>query len=505
MSLLCYQKTLRDLRETEKKTQLQNLKIQQLEAEPVMEANVETIKQPFRQWREETFVDKLTEEPIFPQSINGMLMSKVTEPQYEPPHEVATNSSEFPVQPSRSTYNHHKLVLKCFKGQQQAVQEGEWIEMGVREQRGTHREEDGVIVQYMGRQEQRVTWNHQAQSQSVPNLYDNSTGELSVDPLRHKDTGPHILLFGGYPDIDYPISQSNTFPLPNGEYQSAVSWEGPEFQSVTNEGGRSTRSGSDSHSANQESRKNSHHGQSEEQEALPGSWGFSRHLRSPGLRRRRLISSHQGLSSQMPKQEIVGSGLTRSASNTNSSSNSDSDSNQKRNSTSSVQSSDSHRVLKLRSLKLNQAMFWSMPDDRASPDSVTLSDPELPEYNKKPGKKTQRSASTPEIINQRGLRASSLEGLLERANERVRDRDGVKRGRNVTMADMRSRHRHPPPSFPTTPSPSLSDGVMGNEGAELEIDREEEVELMRHRALTVSKGWKEQLVDGDEDEEKKGR
>ncbi|XP_076010906.1 uncharacterized protein plekhg6 [Genypterus blacodes] len=493
-TILHAQKTLRELRDTEKKTQLQNRKIQQLEAEPVLEANVEKSQHPHRQSREETFVDKLKEEPISPLLINGMLMSKAPEPQYEPPHEVTTNNTKPSIWPNRSTDNQHKLLLKGLNRQQQAVQEVEWIEMGVREQRRTHREEEEAGTQYTaeGRQERRVTWNSQVQSQSVPNLYANSTGELSVDPLRHQDNGPHVLLLGGYPDIDYPINQSDTFPLPNGGYQSAAPWVMPEFQTVTNEGGRSSRTDSDSLPTNQESRRN---GRLEEEEPVPEAWGFSRHLRSPGLRRRRLVNSHQGPSAQIPKQGIVGSGLARSTSNTNSSSNSDSDSNHKRNSTSSIQSSDSPRVL--RTVKSNQAILWNMPDDRASPDPVTLSDPEPPEYDNRHGKKTQRS--------QQGLKASSLEGLLERAKGRVRDRDGVKTGRIVTMPGRQPRNWHPPPSFPNTPSLSHSDGVMGNEGGELETDwEEEEVELMRRRALRVSQGWKEQLVDGDEDEDKKG-
>ncbi|XP_063340931.1 pleckstrin homology domain-containing family G member 6 [Pelmatolapia mariae] len=51
----------------------------------------------------------------------------------------------------------------------------------------------------------------------------------------------------------------------------------------------------------------------------------------------------------------------------------------------------------------------------------------------------------------------------------------------------------PSPSFSATSSPSRSDG-----------DRDtdlEEVEVARPKALSVSQGWKEQLVDGDEDEQ----
>ncbi|KAG7216993.1 hypothetical protein INR49_001647 [Caranx melampygus] len=134
------------------------------------------------------------------------------------------------------------------------------------------------------------------------------------------------------------------------------------------------------------------------------------------------------------------------------SNNSDSDYslNLKKNSLPCSQSSDSHRVLKLGSLKPNQERH---PNGQNSP----------------------------------------LAGLLERAKERVKDRDGIKRGRDVKVANLWSRHLSPSPTFSTTPSPLPSDG-------DKDTDWEEEVKLMRHRAPTVSKGWKEQLVDGDEND-----
>lgn len=175
--------------------------------------------------------------------------------------------------------------------------------------------------------------------------------------------------------------------------------------------------------------------------------------------------------------------------------------------------SESHRVLKLGSLKHSQGMFFNI-HDRLSPDPQTLSESELPDPNVSNRVKPQRRASIPNIINEGGhglgLHTSSpytlpqaedapfpkpdrehsaLESLLERAKER----DGFKRDRNVRMANLSSRNP-PSPSFSTTPSPSHMDGETGWE--------EEEVELIRHRALTVSRGWKEQLVDGDDDDKR---
>ncbi|XP_070691597.1 uncharacterized protein [Pempheris klunzingeri] len=257
-------------------------------------------------------------------------------------------------------------------------------------------------------------------------------------------------------------------------------------------------------------------------------WGFSKNLKSPGLRRRRPISAHQTPSTQTSKQFSQGSRQTCSASGNYTFSDIDSDYNLniKRNNAPSAQTSDSHRVLKLGSLKPNQGMFWNM-HNRVSPDPQTLSESELPDVNhnnKRPKLKTQRSASIPNIMIEGGrglhLHSSSpytlpraentrlpisghhpngqhspLEGLLERAKERVRDRDGFKGDRNVEPSNLRSRYPPPSPSFSTTPSPPTSNG-------DRDTELEGEVALMRHRALTVSKGWKEQLVDGDGDEKR---
>ncbi|XP_039973339.1 uncharacterized protein plekhg6 [Xiphias gladius] len=498
--------TLTNLRKMERNRQLENWKIQ-LEAKPIKEAKtdeIETEEQPLTQSGVEIIVDELTEELIIPQTINGILAPKEAEGQYQPADDVTTNNTRFPFWQSHSSKSNHKTVRKSFAGQQQAVKGYEWVEMGVRGyQDGNHTEEEEKIVETQMTKERRVTFNHRAQS--APNL-DLFSPSASADPLGYNTTGPHILLLGGLPDVDYPTNEDSFLQL---SYQPTMSRDGPEFQRLPGEGGISTRR--DSQFVNQDIRRNSSYSQSGDMETFQEAWGYSKNLKSPGLQKRRPVSIHQGPSTQTHKQFFQSSGETWASSN-NSSSNSDSDSNlnSKRNSV------PSHRVLKLGSLKPNQGMFWCM-HDRVSPDPQALSESELPDLNsrsKRPKMKTQRSSSIPNIIIEggHGLRLhpgrmytlpqgqdtpfrisgrcpnghpSPLEGLLERAKKRMREREGLKREQNVKMANF--------PLFSTTPSPSSSDG-------DRDADWEEEVMLMRHRALSVSKGWKEQLVDGDEDD-----
>ncbi|XP_056236347.1 uncharacterized protein plekhg6 [Seriola aureovittata] len=507
--------TLTKLRKTESSRKQENWKIQ-LEAKSIEEAKMEDMEmeeQPLTQSGEENFVNQLTEEPIITQSMNGMLASKEAEGHYQPADNVAIDNTGFLFSQSQPSNSNRKSVHKSFAGWQQAVKGYEWIEMGVRrDEDGNHTEEVEKIVESQMTKERKVTFNHKAQSAPNLDLFIHST---AADPLRYNTTGPHSLLLGELPDVDYPTNKDSTLQLP---YQPAMSREGPEFQRLPGEKGISIRR--DSQSMNHNIRRNSSYSQSGDTATSPEIWGFSKDLTSPGLRRRRPVSIHQGSSTQTSKQFFQGSGETLAGSI-----NSDSDYslNIKRNSLPSGQSSDSHRVLKLGSLKPNQGMFWSM-NDRVSPDPQTLSEPELPDLNfhrKRPSVKTQRSASIPNIIieGEHGLHLqrsslytlpqeqytpfpisgcypnrhpSPLEGLLERAKVRVREH-GLKREQNLKRHNLRSRYPSPSPSFSTTPSPLPSDG-------DRDTDWEEEVKLMRHRALTVSKGWKEQLVDGDEDD-----
>ncbi|XP_041650185.1 uncharacterized protein plekhg6 [Cheilinus undulatus] len=508
--------TLRNLREGERIRQLQKWKIQQLESRPATDTKMdflETDKQPSPQPRRETFVEELTEELITPQSINGMLTSKLAEEQYESSEDVAPNKSGIPFWQSRPYVNNRTLSRKGITGRQPPDKGYEWIEMGVRgEQIGINPEEERKIVESAMTNEQRVlALNHRVQS--APNL-DHFPRSSTAEPLRYNTAGPHALLLGGYPDIDYPMEEDASSQTSN---QAMNTREG--LQNLRQPGeGLSQRRDSEFQSVKQDSRRNSILTLSEDLEIPPDVWPFPKNLKSPGLRRRRPVSSHQASSAQMSQQFFH-----------DSLSNSDTEYNRNTKRNSLPASSDTLRVLKLGSLRPNQGMFWNV-HDRVSPDPQTLSESELPDvnpYNIRPIMKTKRSASTPNIVidGSQGLRlhssslyalpvaedtqlpslghrngsASPLEGLLERAKERVRERDELKRNRYLKVPNLRSRHPSPSPSpspsFSTTPSPPPSDGDRDTEW-------EEVVEVMRHRALTVSQGWKEQLVDGDEDDKR---
>lgn len=456
----------------------------------------------------EALVDELTDEDTIPHSINGSKEAK----QYQTPVEMATNNVGLDLRHSQTGNYNRTYGRNSIAGQQPVHSDPEWIEMAVRNrQRGNHTEDENKIVESKITNEPSVTLRHRA---SVPNL-NNFTQRPATDQLRYNTTGSHNFLLDGLPDVDYPINEDSTlYP----HYQPVKSNEGSEFLGRQEQplGQRRTlRRGSDSPSVNQDSRRNSSCSQSEGMETSPDAWSCSKNLKSPGLRKRRPVNTNQDPSSQMSKQSFPASRQSWTALNNYSSSNSDSDTSMKRNSLPSSSSSDSHRVLKLGSLKPNQGMFWKM-EDRDSPDHHTFSEPELPDFNvhsKKPKLRTQRSSSIPNAVTD-GSREfplhssnvctspsaqetphisghspngqpSPLMGYLEKAKER--DRGGKKRDKNVKV-------NNPPPSFSTTPSPSPSDG-------DRYIDLKQ-VQLMRHRALTVSEGWREQLVDGDDDDKR---
>ncbi|XP_056142110.1 uncharacterized protein plekhg6 [Lampris incognitus] len=526
--------TLKGLRETETNKQLENQRLQQSEAKIAMEAeiaDVQTNNPPLEQ-SEETFVDELTEKPVIPKSENGTMESKVTETNYQPSNQVDTNGSGLP----RQLHNFSKTCSKSEHGhfyipRPRAVQGRECIEMNVRgEQAEVQREDEESAVKFRGTMERRVTWNsnRQAPSDSGENILTRNM----ADPLRYKLDRSQLLLVDGYPDVDYPSTEPSTFVSTYGEHLPTDSMGSSEFQfqGFPRAWESSTRRDLDTQSVNQETGRHSRYCPSEEEDTLSEVWRFSRKLKSPRLRRRRPVSSHQSASTVMYKPGFKGSGVAWSAPYTNSSSNSDSDCNQrvKRNFPSFEKDLDSHQMLKLMSVKHKQAMFRSMSDERVSPDPQTYSEPELPKeapsqnlHNiRRPKLKTQRSASTPDIIIQGAHRlhmsatstlpgievtpppsrghhlqrnVSPLDGLLERAKVRLRDQE-VKREKNGKMRQVRTLNPPPSPSLSTTPSPSPSDGDRETEWAE--------VELMRCRAPTVSMGWKEQLVDGDEEEKK---
>lgn len=458
----------------------------------------------------ETFVD--TEDFIIPQPTNGIPASTEAEGEHQRPDDVATFNIKVPELQPQLSNTKPKSAWKGPAGRKQAVKGQEWIEMGVRRQQvDIHLEEREKML--VSNERHEVSWNSRVQP--VTNLHD-FTHSAAADPPRYNTTAPNVCLVDEYPDVDYPINEESSPEPPQPPPQPTVTREEPELLRVPGEEVKPTRRHSDLQFLAQDTKKNSIESESGDMGESATTWRFSRTLRSPGMRRKRPVSNHQGPHAPESKQSSHGSKLAWSASSSNS--DSDYNSNVSADPRLSGHRSETHRVLKLGSLKQNQGMFWSM-NDRVSPDPQALSEPELPDLNKKRKLRKERSASIPNIKTEgsNGFqgrrhsqytlpraetpspasdpspseRPSPLEGLLERAKERGKDRDGTKRDRNLKTNNLRARYPSPSPSFHTTPSPLPSDG---------ERDIEWEVGLMRHRALTVSQGWKEQLVDGDDDE-----
>lgn len=84
---------------------------------------------------------------------------------------------------------------------------------------------------------------------------------------------------------------------------------------------------------------------------------------------------------------------------------------------------------------------------------------------------------------------------MNRANERRKD--GGRREGKGKSPTFRTWALPSSPSFSTTPSQSPSEGDRETEW--------EEVALVRRLAPSVSQGWIEERVDGDEEEQKKSR
>lgn len=339
---------------------------------------------------------------------------------------------------------------------QQQVKGYEWIEMGVRRQVvGARADEAEKKTESAPTKDPGgVFRNNRMQSSPADNFR-----SFAASPLRPGTAGPPVLLVGEYPAVDYPINEdsdtiSATSELPSVAEERLSAKRDSEHQPGSQDTWRSPTQPGDAET-----------------------WNFSHNLKSPGLRKRRPNGNSHSPYNQALRPHLDGP-FSKSLSGYSQ--------NNKRNS-------------------IPYEATWTT-HERIPRGPQTLSEPELPELNfnaKSFQGKTQRSASIPNIPM--GLGPSSsvhtlpqcrvnspLEGLLERAKERVKERHGVHNDRNRKVADSRTRYPPPSPSFSTSHSASFSDG-------DRELEEEVEVELTRYRALTVSEGWKEQLVDGDED------
>lgn len=410
------------------------------------------------------FVDEINEELIVPRSLNGIFTSR------DQPVDVTTHKTlAFLFHPQNGQ---GESVDRGVAGVQQPVKGYEWIEMGVKRQVvGARVEEAENRMGSVATEEPGSVFGNDRVQSAPPDSFRG----FAARPLRHSTAGLPVLLVGEYPAVDYPMNEDSDSP------SSAV-----ELSSAPGEGLSAMRD-LDYQPGNQDTRMSPNR---------PGdveihTWSFSHNLKSPGLRRRRPNGSSHGPFNQSPRHHLNSSFYT---------SHSDHNWNNKRNSIPSVLGLDLPHVSVPKGT-------WNTAE--IPPDPHTVSESELPtrNFNEKclPGR-TQRSASIPNITTQHERRPNSrslitlpqcrqnspLEGLIERARERVKERHTVQNDRSLRVADPRIRHPPPSPSFSTPHSASPSDG-------DRETEEEVEVELTRYRALAVSEGWKEQLVDGDED------
>lgn len=469
----------------------QNLK----PAEDAKTDDMKTEEKPPKVPKKKSLMEELTDVLNKNPTMNGFLEGE----QNQSPVEAPTNTG---VTLKRSN-NVIKSGHKGGAGQRQLFKGSEWIEMERKDPGVNPSEEEEKVV------ETSIVVKPSPVSK-LNNFPQNKPPELSgPNTTRRPNFLPHEL-----PDVDYPTGEESTLSLPQKPPISNKTF------SKTQVGRRSlTRSSSDLQLVTQGTRKN-FSSQSAVGEPSLDVCSFPSNLKSPGLRKRRPGSTNPSPSTPMMKPFPHDSGRPTSASNSSSNSDSESSTNTKRNSLPAVFSSDSQQAPKV-GPKPNFNTFLNKYH-RISTDIQNFSESEQPDMSPqsiKPKIKNMRSSSSPNMINEarqpvRGpsnisspqrqdlsglgftLNASPVEGILERAKEMGKDKSGLKRDKHVNPATLTSKSQTHLPPYNPPPSPPPSEGGRDAE--------EGEVKLIRPRSSTVSMRWKEQLVDGDEDD-KSGR
>lgn len=469
--------TLKEMRDKERSRQLEKWRL--MREEKTLEANgdeAEPEQPPEAPTEEETFLQKLNEEIVKPVPVNGLLSSQDTE---GPQHSAINGQVPFwqSPRPLPSSLLQRRAARRSFPSRPPSAPGYEFIEMEVRSPPPGSSEALEEAETSCSTETPRTV-------QSTPDHFIfNNTAQA------HR---PYSLPLGGHPGIDYAINELRTFPQKGPEVPTPSVLNRRRASEVI-----SKRRPSESLPGHGTLRNYRHSLSDGTDPSEPG--GFHKDIKSPGLRRRRPLSTQNPSPSAKPPLQRVAQSWSVS---NHSSSNSDSESSvpAKRNSVPSDQ--NSFKVLTLNSLRSNTSMFWTLKDDQAFSESEL---PDLTLHNKRAKMKTQRSLSIPNMgLQERSQRTASvsalpppspLQGLLSRAKERNRD------SLRLQDAPVRNRLLVPPsPSVSTTPSPSPSEERNPSPSEAGESEWEEEVELLRHRVLSVSQGWREQLVDGDDDD-----
>lgn len=276
--------------------------------------------------------------------------------------------------------------------------------------------------------ERRVTWNHKLHSDKNSKAFPQ---QISVETFN--SNGPHYFVVGGLKEKSaLNQTSSSQFLLPNKfvPFNSA--------SSVLQEQSQKPDLRQDSCDENE-------------------SQTFTRISKSPRLQRKRPMHSQPSATLQGPRR--MSAEVESSTPFTDKTSISVSASDENLNTRRPSKTQD-HLVLKMASVKQNRGVFWFVPTERLS-ESETELRKETQNQNsnqKMPKLKSQRSGSLPE------MKSSPLQGLLNRAKEREKERGIAKREEtHLEKTSVQSSS-----TVCTAPSPSPSDGEK--EGAAEERD-----------------------------------
>ncbi|XP_014848529.1 PREDICTED: pleckstrin homology domain-containing family G member 6 [Poecilia mexicana] len=392
----------------------------------------------------------------------------------------------------------YKPIRKNIPTRQPARKEQEWIEMGIRRK---HLEENEKTAETSMMNTQSTL--RTRGELSKPYLFGQNEGLGMYNPKRQP-----IRLIDELPAVDYPTDEEVTFQVPH----EPKIMSRPQFGKPPVEK-RLIRSNSDIQFVPQDAGRTSSSSQFGDPGTPPDATGFPQNLKSPGLRKRRPGSTSQG--PPTPTSSFLNEPtLTLTAPD---SSNSECSMQVKRSSLPTKFDLDVHLGVNQKPTKSKQAPN-PYPKYYSDAEAFSESEGSGPKFHNKKFKfKDLRSSSSPNVLNRGGQRArrpsdssypaeetpktgytlkertSRVEGVLERAKERAKDKAGMKRDKPL---QTNLQYLRPSSPFNNAPSPTPSEG-----GNETDL---EEVALIRPRTLTVSTGWKEQLVDGDEDDKSSG-
>ncbi|PWA23964.1 hypothetical protein CCH79_00010921 [Gambusia affinis] len=395
----------------------------------------------------------------------------------------------------------YRVMRRNIPTRQPGRKEQEWIEMRTRRK---HWEENEKIIETPMMNTKSTLRTHGELNVSKLNHFSQNEAGLGI----HNPKRQPVRLIDELPAVDYPTDEEVTFQVPHEpKIMSRPQFGKPPIL---------MRSHSDIQLVQQDASRIASSSQFGDPGTPPDGTGFPQNLKSPGLRKRRPSSTGQG--PPTPTSNFLNEPtLTQTAPE---GSNSECSMQVKRSSLPTKFDLDVQRGV---SQKLTKSKQAPIPYPKYYSDGEAFSESELSGskfHSKKFKFKELRSSSSPNVLTRGGQRphrpsdssypshkeeetpksayspkerTSRVEGVLERAKERTKDKAGIKRDKQL---QTNLQYLRPSSPFNSAPSPTPSEA-----GNETDL---EEVALIRPRTLTVSTVWKEQLVDGDEDDKSSG-